>query len=305
MPARGAAIGVVATDGTGAVAARARTHGRGAGLLPVLLLGPAVLWTFIFFLVPLGVMLWQSFQRDGFSLFHYRKLFSTPLYLNSMVTTFEISLAVTAGCLLLGYPVAYLIATGGPKVRGLVLLLVVVPCWLDYIVRSYSWMVLLGRMGLVNRTLMALGLTSEPVSILYTIWSVDIGMIQILLPLMVLTLYGAMHGIDQRLVQAAAIHGAGPWQAFRRVFFPLSLPGVYGACLLTFVVAMGFYITPALLGGRKETMISQLIFTLASDLLDWPLASAVSALLLVVSFAIVLVYNRLFSIERLWGGATS
>lgn len=296
-----ATIGAVPGGQAGVVGAPAR--GRRGDLLPVLLLGPAVIWTFAFFLVPLVVMIRQSFLREGFSLYYYDKLFSTPLYLSAMVTTFEIALVVTAGCLLLGYPVAYVIATGGPRVRGLVLLLVVIPYWLDYIVRSYSWMVLLGRMGLVNRTLMALGLMGEPVSILYTVWSVYIGMIQILLPLMVLTLYGSMHGIDQRLVQAAAIHGAGPWQAFRRVFFPLSLPGVYGACLLTFVVSMGFYITPALLGGRKETMISQLIYTLASDMLDWPLASAVSVLLLAVSLAIVLVYNRLFSIDRLWGGA--
>ena len=295
----------VPAEPPGLIAAPAPAQAARAGVLPILLLGPAVAWTFLFFLVPLAVMVWQSFQRDGLSLFHYRRLFSTPLYLSAMATTFQISLSVTAGCLLLGYPVAYLIATAGPRVRSLVLLLVVIPYWLDYIVRSYSWMVLLGRMGLVNRMLMALGVTSEPISILYSIWSVDVGMIQILLPLMVLTLYGAMHGIDQRLVQAAAIHGAGPWQAFRRVFFPLSLPGVYGACLLTFVVSMGFYITPALLGGRKETMISQLIYTLASDMLDWPLASAVSALLLVVSLLIVLVYNRLFSIDRLWGGATS
>lgn len=278
---------------------------RRVSLMPILLFGPAVAWTFVFFLLPLGVMIWQSVQREGLSLFYYRKLLSTPLYLSAMVTTFEISLVVTVGCLLLGYPVAYSVATAGPRMRALVLLLVVVPYWLDYIVRSYSWMVLLGRMGLVNRSLMGLGLISEPLSILYSIWSVDIGMIQILLPLMVLTLYGGMHGIDQRLVQAAAIHGATPWEAFRRVFFPLSLPGVYGACLLTFVVSMGFYITPALLGGRKETMISQLIYTLASDMLDWPLASAVSVLLLVVSLAIVLVYNRLFSIDRLWGGVTS
>ncbi len=305
MSSRREVVDTVPAEPTGLLSARAGARTRGAGLVPVLLLGPAVAWTFLFFLLPLAVMVWQSFQRDGLSLFHYRKLLSTPLYLISMATTFQISLVVTAGCLLLGYPVAFLIATAGPRVRGLVLLLVVIPYWLDYIVRSYSWMVLLGRMGLVNRTLIGLGLTSEPLSILYSMWSVDIGMIQILLPLMVLTLYGAMHGIDQRLVQAAAIHGAGPWQAFRRVFFPLSLPGVYGACLLTFVVSMGFYITPALLGGRKQTMISQLIYTLASDMLDWPLASAVSVLLLIVSLAIVLVYNRLFSIDRLWGGATS
>ncbi len=286
-------------------ASPATSYARRISLMPVLLFGPAVVWTFVFFLLPLGVMIWQSLQRDGFSLFYYRKLLSTPLYLTAMVTTFQISLVVTLGCLLLGYPVAYFVATAGPRMRGVVLLLLVIPYWLDYIVRSYSWMVLLGRMGLVNRSLMGLGLTSEPLSILYSIWSVDIGMIQILLPLMVLTLYGGMHGIDQRLVQAAAIHGATPWEAFRRVFFPLSLPGVYGACLLTFVVSMGFYITPALLGGRKETMISQIISTLANDMLDWPLASAVSVLLLVVSLAIVLVYNRLFSIDRLWGGATS
>jgi ABC-type spermidine/putrescine transport system permease subunit I len=297
--------GACLAERAGLSAPSAHARAPRTGLLPVLLLGPAVAWTFLFFLLPLAVMVSRSFQQDGPSLVHYRRLLATPLYLSAMLTTFQISLVVTAGCLLLGYPVAYLIATAGPRVRGLVLLLVVVPYWLDYIVRSYSWMVLLGRMGLVNRTLIGLGLISEPLSILYSIWSVDIGMIQILLPLMVLTLYGAMHGIDQRLIQAAAVHGAGPWQAFRRVFFPLSLPGVYGACLLTFVVSMGFYITPALLGGRKETMISQLIYTLASDMLDWPLASAVSVLLLIVSLAIVLVYNRLFSIDRLWGGATS
>ncbi|HYB41952.1 MAG TPA: ABC transporter permease [Candidatus Methylomirabilis sp.] len=279
--------------------------GRRPGLLPFILLGPAVLWTFAFFLTPIAVMAWQSLQRGGLSLFYYRRLFATPLYLSAMATTFKISLIVTAGCLLLGYPVAYLIATGRPRVRGLVLLLVVIPYWLDFIVRSYSWMVLLGRMGLVSRTLMALGLVSEPVSILYTLWSVVIGMVQILLPLMILSLYGAMHGVDPRLVQAAAIHGAGPWQAFRTVFFPLSLPGVYGACLLTFVVSMGFYITPALLGGRTEAMISQLIYTLASDMLDWQMASAVSVLLLLASLVVVLAYNRLFNIDRLWGGATS
>jgi putative spermidine/putrescine transport system permease protein len=273
--------------------------------LPLLLLGPAAVWTLIFFVAPLSVMIWRSFQRDGLSLFYYRKLFSVSLYLDVMLTTFQISLIVTAGCLLLGYPVAYLICTARPRVRAVVLLLVIVPYWLDYIVRSYSWMVLLGRTGIVNRTLMGLGLTAQPITLLFTIWSVAIGMIQILLPLTVLTLFATMHGIDRRLLQAAAIHGAPPWRAFARVFFPLSLPGVYGACLLTFVTAMGFYITPALLGGRKQTMISQLIATLSNELLDWSLASAASALLLLLSVLIVLLYNRLFSVDRLWGGATS
>ncbi len=270
--------------------------------LPIILLGPAALWSLVFFLAPLAVMVWQSVWDNGPSPGAYGKLFGTPLYLAVMLTTFEIAAMVTVACLLLGYPLAYLLATTGPRARALVLLLVILPYWLDYIVRSYSWMVLLGRMGLLNRTLMDLDLIARPLPILYTRWSVTIGMVQILLPLMVLTLYGAMVRIDQSLIQAAAAHGARPWQSFRRIFFPLSLPGVYGACLLTFVTSLGFYITPALLGGRKDTMISQLIVTISGDLLDWPLASAMSVVLLLTSLVIVVVYNRFFSIDRLWGG---
>jgi putative spermidine/putrescine transport system permease protein len=273
-------------------------------LLPFLLLGPAAIWNLVFFIAPVGVMVARSLEQGGgLSLAHYRALFASSLYLTVMLTTFEISVLVTAVSLGLGYPVAYLLATAGSRVRAAVLLLVILPYWLDYIVRSYSWMVLLGRMGLVNRTLMEWTLISAPLPILYTRWSVLIGMVQILLPLMVLTLYGAMLRIDQGLIQAAAAHGARPWQSFRRVFFPLSLPGVYAASLLTFVTSLGFYITPALLGGRKDTMISQLIVTVSSDMLDWSLASAVSVVLLLASLAILAVYNRFFSIDRLWGGS--
>jgi putative spermidine/putrescine transport system permease protein len=272
--------------------------------LPVLLLGPVAAWNLAFFIVPVGVMVARSFSRGGaFTLAYYQDLFASPLYVDVMLTTFNISLLVTSASLLLGYPVAYLLATGSARLRALLLLLVILPYWLDYIVRSYSWMVLLGRMGLVNRTLMDLGLIAEPLSILYTRWSVAVGMVQILLPLMVLTLYAAMLRIDQSLLLAAAAHGARPWQSFWRVFFPLSLPGVYGACLLTFVTSLGFYITPALLGGRKDTMISQLIVTVSSEMLDWSLASAVSVVLLLASLAILVVYNRFFSIDRLWGGS--
>jgi putative spermidine/putrescine transport system permease protein len=277
---------------------------RRAGWLPFLLLGPVAAWNLLFFIVPVGVMVARSFARHGaLSLASYHDLFANSLYITVMLTTFQISALVTVVSLLLGYPVAYLLATSPPRSRAVVLLLVVLPFWLDYIVRSYSWMVLLGRMGLVNRALMDLGIITEPLSILYTRWSVTIGMVQILLPLMVLTLYGAMLRIDQSLAQAAAAHGARPWQSFRRIFFPLSLPGVYGACLLTFVTSLGFYITPALLGGRQDTMISQLIVTVSSDMLDWSLASAVSVVLLLASLVIVVVYNRFFSIDRLWGGS--
>ena len=206
-------------------------------------------------------------------------------------------------CLLLGYPIAHALTTSGPTLRALLLPLVVLPYWLDYIVRSYSWLILLGRRGLVNNLLVGLGVIDAPLKLLYNLFSVSIGMVQILLPLMILTLFGAMLRIDRTLLDAASIHGASRWNAFRTVFFPLSLPGVYGACLLVFVTSLGFYITPALLGGPEQTMISQSIMILASELLDWPGASAAGVLLLVVSLALVILYNRLFSLDRLWGNA--
>lgn len=271
--------------------------------LPALMLGPTLLWILLFFLWPLGVMAWQSFIVDGrFSLAYYGSLFTTPIYARALWTTFEISLICTVGSLLLGYPVAYFLTVGSAKVRAVVLILVVIPYWLDYIVRSFSWLILFGRRGIVNRLLIDLGLTVEPLELLYNLASVLVGMIQIMLPLMILTLFGAMLRINRQLVAAAEIHGASPWRAFWAVFFPLSLPGVYAASLLVFIISLGFYITPALLGSPKETMISQIIMLVATELFDWPLASAAGVLLLAVTVVVVVAYNRTFSIDRLWGG---
>jgi putative spermidine/putrescine transport system permease protein len=288
------------------VASLARTTRTASGLeraaIPALLLGPALIWIGIFFLLPLGLMIWQSLAAHGFSLDVYRSLFTTPIYARALVTTFEISIITTLGCLILGYPVAYFLASSGPVLRGIVLILVIIPYWLDYVVRNFSWLILLGRRGLINRLLEDVGLVSGPLDLLYNLFSVLVGMVQVMLPLMILTLFGAMLRIDRQLVAAAEIHGARPWRAFWAVFFPLSLPGVYAACPLVFILALGFYITPALLGSPRETMISQIIMLIATELLDWPLACAAGALLLSVTVVVVVVYNRTFSIERLWGG---
>ncbi len=272
-------------------------------LVPALLLGPTLLWIFFFFLWPLGLMVWQSFiVKDAFSLDHYASLFTTPIYARALWTTFEISIICTVGSLILGYPVAYYLVVGDARIRAVVMILVIIPYWLDYIVRSFSWLILFGRRGLVNRFLIDIGLITEPLQLLYNLGSVLVGMIQIMLPLMILTLFGAMLRINRQLVAAAEIHGASPWRAFWSVFFPLSLPGVYAAFLLVFIISLGFYITPALLGSPKETMISQIIMLVATELFDWPLASAAGVLLLAVTIAVVIAYNRAFSIERLWGG---
>lgn len=266
-------------------------------LLPALVLyGACFIW-------PTGVLLSRSVTEAGeLSLVNYRELLETPLYLGVIWTTLRISVVTTVVCLVIGYPVAMLMERAGPRARILLLLAVTVPYWLDYIVRTYSWMVLLGRYGFVNQVLMWLGLVDVPYSHLSSELAVLVGTIQVMLPLMILALFAAMTRIDRTLMDAAAAHGASAWRAFRTVYLPLSMPGVIAGALLTFVNTVGFYITPALLGGPRQTMISQSIETLAAKLFDWPMAATVSVVLLVISLAILAVFNRFFGLERLAGG---
>jgi ABC-type spermidine/putrescine transport system permease subunit I len=277
---------------------------RGDSFLVPALLAPTILIYAVCFLAPTALLLGRSFFEDGApTLAHYAEILSTDLYVGVVWTTLWFSFLTTAACLVLGYPVAMLLARSRGFVLGLLLVLVVVPYWLDYVVRTYSWMVLLGRNGFLNQLLVGAGLVEVPASHLGTDAAVIIGMVQVMLPLMVLSLYAAMRRIDAELLRAAAAHGAGAWPAFRHVFLPLSAPGIIAGSLLTFVNTLGFYITPALLGGPKQTMISQSIDTLASKLLDWPLAGAASMLLLVVTIAILVAFNRFFGFERTAGGA--
>jgi putative spermidine/putrescine transport system permease protein len=259
-----------------------------------------LLWIAAFFIIPTALMAWRSFGEKGLA--PYAAILTSPIYLKVLLTTLKISAITTAGCLLLGYPVAYALTTAAPRMRALLLILVILPYWLDFIVRSYSWMILLGRHGLINQLIIHLGLSETALPLLYNLFSVSIGMIQILLPLTILTLFSTMLRIDRRLLDAATIHGASPWRAFLTVFLPLSLPGVYAACLLLFVSALGFYVTPALLGGPEQTMISQTIMVMASDLLDWPLASAAGVLLLAVTTCLLVLYSRFFRLDRMLGG---
>ena len=279
---------------------RSRTR---TSLLPVLLLAPALIWIFVFFLLPLGLMSWRSLASEGVSLAPYATLLTSPLYTKVMLTTVKLASIATVCALILAYPIAYTLTVAGPRLRAAILLFVLIPYWVDIIVRSFSWLIMLGDNGLINKALIGLGLISEPLTLLYTTFSVLVAMTQILLPITIVTLFGAMLRIDLTLLSAAKIHGAGGWQAFRTVFFPLSLPGVYGAGLLAFILALGFYVTPALLGSPKETMIAQTIMVDASQLLDWAQASAAGTVLLVITLVIATIYNRYFSLDRLWGGS--
>jgi len=271
--------------------------------VPALLLLPCMIWIVFFFLLPLALMCWRSLASEGFSLAAYAVLFSSPLYGKVMGTTLKMASIATVCALVLAYPIAYVLTVAGGKLRGLILLFVLIPYWVDIIVRSFSWLIMLGDNGLINKTLIELGLLREPLPLLYNMFSVLIAMVQIVLPITIVTLFGAMLRIDRTLIAAAKIHGASEWQAFRTVFFPLSLPGVYGAGLLVFILAFGFYVTPALLGSPKETMIAQTIMIEASQLLDWAQASAAGAVLLAITTSIAAIYNRYFSLDRLWGGS--
>ncbi len=221
------------------------------------------------------------------------------LYLAVFERTFWISFLVTAVCFLLGYPVACLLATLPPKASGRLMIFVIVPFWTSLLVRTTAWYVLLQPNGVVNGLLQGLGLTTHSVPLVFNRVGVLIGMTHILLPYMILANYAVMKGISPTFVRAALSLGSHPVEAFLRVYFPLTLPGVGAGIFLVFVLALGYYITPAMLGGGGDTMISQLIAFQTQDQLNWGIAGALSVYLVALTLALYFAFNRLIGVERL------
>jgi putative spermidine/putrescine transport system permease protein len=265
-----------------------------------LLLLPALAWLGIVFVYPLGRLLWASLFTPTLSLASYARLLGSSIYLTVFVNTFEISATVTMLALALGYPLAFVLATAGPRVSRLMLAAIIVPLWTSVLVRTYAWMVLLGRRGLVNEGLQSLGLLDAPLPLLYNRLGVTIGMVHVLLPFMVLPIYSVMKGIDVDLLKAAQNLGANRRQAFLRVYVPLSLSGLATGSLLVFVSALGFFVTPALLGGRRDMMIAMLIDNQISQLLDWGLGSALAVVLFAITAGLLLAVQRFTRAERVW-----
>jgi ABC-type spermidine/putrescine transport system permease subunit I len=189
------------------------------------------------------------------------------------------------------------------RIAGLLLMAVLLPFWSSLLVRTFAWQVILRDTGIINTFLVDLGVISDPIPLIRTILGVILGMSHILLPFMVLPIYAVMRRIDPELSRAAANLGAAPWRAFVRVFVPLSMPGVLAGALLVFVLALGFYITPALLGGLKDQMISQLIVDKVQQALDWGAASAMAVLLMAITFVVLLVASRLIRLRDVFGSA--
>jgi len=237
----------------------------------------------VFYAFPLVRLLLVSVEAPRWSLTHYADFFTEPAYLRILTRTFRVSLTVMLCCLVLGYPTAYVLSRVSGRLRRFLLLLVIVPYLTSFLVRTYAWMVLLGPKGVINSLLLKAGLIGAPVKLLYSAVGVHVGMVHVLLPLMILPLYSVMVGIDRTLPRAAQTLGAGPLRTFVRVFFPLSLPGVRSGCVLVFLIALGFYITPAMLGGLRDSMIAMLIESQITQLVNWGFAAAAAVVLLAVT----------------------
>jgi len=250
--------------------------------------------------VPIAYVLLLSVTDPRLSFAHYQRIFTVPVYTRVMLNTFATSLIVTALCLVIGYPIAYVMARRGGWVSTVLLTVVAMSFWTGFLVRTYAWLVILGSKGPVVAAYGALGLGRAP-QLLFSTFSSTLGMTHILLPYMVLALYAAMRKIDGSHLKAAASLGARPAAAFREVFLPLSLPGVVNGSLLVFVTCLGFFVTPVLLGTPRDMMISQLINQQVEELLAFGFASAVAVVLLVATCVVLALYNRYVGLDRLWG----
>ncbi len=252
---------------------------------PSLLTVPAVLLLIIAMGYPLAMVVIRSFAEPSFGLQNYVWFFSTPANLTVLARTFSIAAWVTLVCVIAAYPYAYLMTAVGPKWRLVLILCVLVPFWVSGVVRTLAWVVLLQDSGVINTALQALGF--DGIKLIRTPVGVVIGMAQVLLPFMILPLYSVMRSIDLRLIQAARSLGASPVRAFWQIYLPLSLPGVFAGAIIVFILSLGFYITPALLGGPRSTMLSTLVQNQVLSLLAWGRGGAMGVILLVATFLLL------------------
>jgi putative spermidine/putrescine transport system permease protein len=275
---------------------------KGRKVDPFWLAVPGILFLLIFFLIPALQMLSVSvFDKSGaVSFAAFEKLFGTGVYFRAMLTTFTVALEVTMLCLLLGYPLAYWLAGRAPRAQRIALMFILIPFWTSPLVLNFSWLVLLGRTGIVSQVASLFG-HADGVDLLFNRGMVIFAMVHTMLPLTVVTLLPIMNKVDRKLTMAAMTLGASAPEAFWQIYLPLSMRGVATAGLLTFISALGFFITPALVGGRQDTMITQLIIQQINRLQNWQLGSALAVVLVVGSLLAIFIYDRLFGLSALSG----
>jgi ABC-type spermidine/putrescine transport system permease subunit I len=273
------------------VAEPGRPAGRAAlAIGPFALTLPGLLLLTLLFVLPLGRLFALSFE--GGSLSWYEKALTGGLYTTILYRTFEIAGIVTLCCLLVGYPVAFLLATTTPVWRTIGFAFVMLPLWTSVLVRTYAWMVLLGRNGIINRILIDSGLLDAPLPMLNSKMAVILGMVHVMLPFMILPIYSAVTRIDPDLPKAARGLGASTTRILATIYLPLTLRGIVAGVTLVFVVSLGFYITPALLGGGKVLMFAMVIEQQVREFLAWNFAGALSVILLAVTLAAFWLLNQ-------------
>lgn len=267
------------------------------------LAAPFLILAFVTFLLPLGSLLHESLFLPAPTLAHYERALSEPVYLRVMLRTLRIAVFVTVLTLLLAWPLAWLMARSSGLRLAILVASVLLPLWTSVLVRTYAWMVLLQKNGVVNQLLIGSGITAEPLRLLYTEGAVVLAMSHVLLPFMVLPIFSALRGIPDDYSRAAQMLGASEWATFREVIFPLSLPGVTSGCLMVFLLALGFFVTPALIGGPQQMMIATLVSQQVREMLDWSFAGALVGVLLAFVLFIAVLFKRAVRLDRFVGSA--
>ena len=267
-----------------------------------LLVLPGFLIIVALFLYPLVSLVGISvYEKGDWTLRHYQRLIDVPAYVRVLQRTLIMGAATAVLCLVLGYPLAYRIATTGGRVRAALIAGILVPFWTSLLVRTYGWMVMLNPQGILNKALISAGVLDSPLILINNTTGVLIGMTQIMLPYMVLPIVAVMVRLDPALMRAARILGAGPVRAFLRVYLPLTLPGIMAGVLLVFTISLGFFVIPALLGGTKDILLAQLVEVNINATLNWGLAAALSTLLVVTTLLLYAIAHRYFRVSALWG----
>jgi ABC-type spermidine/putrescine transport system permease subunit I len=239
-------------------------------------------------------------RADELSWVNYDRIFQSQLYIKTFIVTLKISFIVLFFCILLGYPLCYWLSQLPDRIAGILMVFVLLPFWTSVLVRTYAWLVILQRNGIINDTLISIGWIDEPLQLAHNLTGTVIGMVHILLPFFILPLFASMRSIDTNFIRAAISLGSTPRGAFWRIFFIMSLPGFFAGTVLVFILALGTYVTPALLGGGKIQMLAQRIDSTIMLYSNWGAASALGVVLLILAFATIWIFNRAFGIDKLF-----
>ncbi|WP_312794624.1 ABC transporter permease [Tianweitania sp.] len=256
---------------------------------------PALVVIAIFFILPVLMLLLRSVLEPQPGLQNYETLLGSTTYLRVFLNTFIVAGLATFVAVIVGYPVAWMLAIMPEKWSRLVLAIIILSMWTNLLARTYAWMVLLQRTGVINKTLIALGLIDKPLPLVNNLVGVTIGMTYIMLPFVILPLIGVLRSIDPGILRAAALCGANKRQSFTRILLPLSLPGVAAGALMVFVMSLGYFVTPALLGGTSNMMLAELVAQFVQSLVNWGMGGAAALVLLIVTLALYAVQLRFFN----------